>query len=159
TRLTPHSNGKGERAAPVQGRQEYADKVTTGRGAAETAAGLRNLDRLMTTLGTLGTFPGCRPAARPRFARPHSWPGRSGLSPKVRPPRNPHAPMAAGGDICRRLFVFLQAFAQEVLRMLWFQVLVVVIAAAWFIAARAYLREVNRPKYVCTLPKLGWGNV
>ena len=75
TRLLPHWNGKGERAAPVQGRHEYAGKVTARRGTAETVAGLRNLDRFMTTLELLGADSSCRPASRPWFARPHFMPG------------------------------------------------------------------------------------
>jgi hypothetical protein len=44
--------------------------------------------------------------------------------------------------------------------MLWFQVLIVLVTVAWLLAARAYIREVNRgPKSGCSLPKLGWGNI
>ena len=44
--------------------------------------------------------------------------------------------------------------------MLWFQVLVVLVTVAWLLAARAYIREVNcKPRNVCSLPKLGWGDV
>jgi hypothetical protein len=44
--------------------------------------------------------------------------------------------------------------------MWWFQVLVVLVTVAWLVAARAYLREVNRgTKHVCPLPKLGWKNL
>jgi hypothetical protein len=43
--------------------------------------------------------------------------------------------------------------------MLWFQVLVIVVVVAWVVAAWAYIREVNRPKVRCYLPKLGWKDI